>query len=129
MSGAVIVPDLSANQVAIRVLKQFIAINGFTKSVIQCDDHSNFINFQEPIGRKLPLLTQVSPPSCHQNQNTIERFHETLYGQVRSTRIGLADHLGIRSNQVDGSFPPWFIQRAAYQINRYLIRSDGKTSI
>ena len=31
MSGAVIVPDLSANQVAVKTLKKFIAVNGFTK--------------------------------------------------------------------------------------------------
>ena len=42
MSGAVIVPDLSANQVAVKALKHFIAVNGFTKSVLQCDGHSGF---------------------------------------------------------------------------------------
>ena len=34
-SGAVVVPDLSAHQVAIKALKKPIAVNGFTKSVLQ----------------------------------------------------------------------------------------------
>ena len=43
MSGAVIVPDLSVNQVALKALKKFIAVNGFTKSVLQCDGHSGLL--------------------------------------------------------------------------------------
>ena len=31
MSGAVIAPDTSANQVAIKALRKFIAVNGFTR--------------------------------------------------------------------------------------------------
>ena len=58
----------------------------------------------------------------------MERFHETLYGQVRAIRIGLADHFGLRSGQVEGSLLPWIVQHAVYQINRYFVRSDGRTS-
>ena len=47
---------------------------------------------------------------------------------MRSFRIGLADYLGVYSDQVDGSPLPWIVQHAAYQINRCLVRSDGKTS-
>ena len=35
MCGAVIVPDLSANQVGVKALKQLIMVNGFTHSVLQ----------------------------------------------------------------------------------------------
>ena len=86
MSGAVIVPDLSANQVAIKALKKFIPVNGFTKSVLQCD------------------------------------------GQVRAIRIGLADHLNVDADHLDAAFFPWIMQHATFQINRFLVRSDGKTS-
>ena len=61
MSGAVIVPDLSANQVAIKALKKFIAVNGFTKSVLQCDGHSGLLALQEQVGQEMSLATQISP--------------------------------------------------------------------
>ena len=60
-SGAVIVPDLSENQVAIKALKKFIAVNGFTTSVPQCDGHSGLLAFQEQVSRDMSLPTQVSP--------------------------------------------------------------------
>ena len=46
----------------------------------------------------------------------------------RAIRVGLADQLGLHSDQVEGSLLPWIVQHAVYQINRYLVRSDGRTS-
>ena len=129
ISGAVIVPHLSVNQVAVKALKQFIAVNGFTKSVLPCDGRSGLLNLQEQAARDLSLSTQVSPPYPHQSQGAVERSHNnTLHGQVRAIRIGPADHLGVHSDQVEGSFVPWIIQLVVYQMNKYLVRSDGQTS-
>ena len=78
MSGAIMVPDLSANQVEIEALKKLIAVNGFTKSVFK-----HFKN-QLVMTRHYPLK---SVPYSHQSQDTVARFHKTLYGQVRAIRI------------------------------------------
>ena len=90
ISGAVIVPDLSVNKVAIKALKKFIAINGFAKSVLQSDGYSGLLQLQEQVGCEMSLPTQVSPPYSHQSQGTAKSFHKALYGQVRAIRIGLA---------------------------------------
>ena len=74
MSGAVIVPDLSENQVAVKTLKKFIAVNGFTKSVVQCDGHSGLLALQEQVGQEMSLPTQISPPYSHQSQGTLNGF-------------------------------------------------------
>ena len=129
MPGAIIVPDLSANQVAIKALKNFIEVNGFTKSLLQCDGHSGLLALQEQVGHEMSLPTQVSPPYSHQSQGTVERFHTTLYVQVRAIRFGLADQVCVNADQIDAAFMPWIIQHAAFQINRYLVRSDAKTSL
>ena len=76
----------------------------------------------------MSLPTQISPPYSRQSQGTVERFHKTLYGQVRAIRIGLADHINIDADHLDATFTPWITQHATSQINRYLVRSDGKTS-
>ena len=55
MSGAMIVPDLSASQLALKVLKQLTAVNGFAKSVIQCDGHSSLLRLQEQVGQEATL--------------------------------------------------------------------------
>ena len=114
MSGAVIVPDLSANQVAIKAVNKFIAINGFTKAVLQCDGHSELLALQQ-VGCDMSLPTQVSPPYNHQSQGTVEKFHETLHGQARAIKIGLADHLGLRSDHIEGSLLPWIVQHAIFR--------------
>ena len=121
MSGAVVVPDLSANPAAIKALKQFTAVNGFTKSVTQCDGHIGLLRLQAQVGSEMSLPTQVSPPYSHQSQGTVERFRKALYGQVRAIRVGLADHLRIRSDQEEGSLFPWIVQRAACQKSEFLL--------
>ena len=93
MRGAVIVPDLSANQVGVKALKRFIMVSGFTHSVLQCDGRSGLTKLQDQVGKDLSLPTQISPPYSHQSQGTVERFHKTLYGQVRAIKLGLAAHL------------------------------------
>ena len=55
MSGAVIVPDLSANQVAVQTLKKLIAVNGFAKSVLQCGGHSGLLALLEQVGQEMSL--------------------------------------------------------------------------
>ena len=79
MSGAVIIPDLTVNQIAVEALKKFIAINGFTQSVLQRDGRSGLLAFQEQVGREMSLPTQVSPPYSHQSQVTVERLHNTFF--------------------------------------------------
>ena len=78
MCGAVIVPDLSANQVAVKARKQFIMVNGLTHSVVQCDGHSGLMKLQDQVGKDLSLPTQISLPYSHQNQGTVERFPQEL---------------------------------------------------
>ena len=90
MSRAVIFPDHSANQVAIKTLNQFIAVNGFTKLIFQCDGRLGLLNLQEQIAEDLSLPTQVSLRYSHQNQDTVESFHKTFYAtMVRSEPSGL----------------------------------------
>ena len=74
------------------------------------------------------LPTQISLPYSHQSQGTVEKFHKTLYGQVRVIKLGLAAHLGIHPDSTAALFMPWIVAHAVFTINRYLIRQYGKTS-
>ena len=128
MCGAVIVPDLSANQVGVKVLKQFIMVNGFTHSVFQCDGHSGLMKFQDQVGTNPSLPTQINLPYPHHSQGTVERVHKTLYGQVRAIKLGFTAHLEIHPDSTAARLMPWIIAHAVFTINRYLIFLDGKTS-
>ena len=84
------VADSHAVSFVVLIMSESFAVNGFTKSVLQCDGHSGLLNLQEQVVRDLSLPTQVSPPCSRQSQGTVERFRKTLHGQARATRIGLA---------------------------------------
>ena len=128
MCGAVIVPDLSANQVGVKALKQFTVVNGLTDRVLQCDGHSGLMKFQDQVGKDLSLPTQISPPYSHQSQGTVERFHKTLYGQARASKLGLVVRLGVHPDSTAARLMPRIVAHAVFNINRHLIRQDGKAS-
>ena len=86
------------------------------------------MKLQDQVGKYLSLPTQISPPCSHQGQGTVERFHKTLYGQVRAIKLGLAAHLGIHPDSTADQLVPWIVQHAVFTINRHLICQDGKTS-
>ena len=88
MCGAVIRPFI-ANQVGVKALKQFIMVNGFTHSVLQCDGHSGLMKLQDQVGKDLSLPTQISPPNSHQSQGTVERFHNLRLFVVKSGQSNL----------------------------------------
>ena len=96
MSGAVRAPDVSANFIDVKALKQLIVVVGFAKSVTQCDGHSGLLKE----GRGMSLPTQVSP-LFHIKVKEQWRGFASLYGESRTIRVGLADHLGFRADQVN----------------------------
>ena len=58
----------------------------------------------------------------------MERWHHSLFAQVRSIRFQWADHLGIEPHQLPAQATPWIVQHASFICNRFLIKSSGFTS-
>ena len=74
----------------------------------------------------MSLPTQVSPPYSHQSQGAVERFHKTLWSsQSHQDRACRSARTSLRScRRVTSTLD----SHAVFQINRYLVRSDGRTS-
>ena len=64
-----------------KALKKLTAVNGFIKSVLQCDGITTYAS---------------QPPHSHQSQGTVERFQKTLYGQVRAIRMIISEFVKIK---------------------------------
>ena len=72
MSRPVIVPDLSAKQVAIKALKQFIAVSGFTKSFLNVMITEVFSIFKNKLLDLFRFPLRSAFPCSHQSQGTVE---------------------------------------------------------
>ena len=62
-----------------------------------------------------------------QSQGSVERFHRTLMGQVRTRKTRLQNN---HRTHLTSQRPimPWLVRHAAYLLTRYAVRSDGNTS-
>ena len=62
-----------------------------------------------------------------QSQGSVERFHRTLMGQVRTLKTQLQNnyHVHLTSQH---PIMPWLVRHAAYLLTRYATHSDGNRS-
>eukprot|EP00971_Amphidinium_carterae_P196863 3907551-Amphidinium_carterae.1 len=65
--------------------------NGLGHSTIQVDNEPAIIQLAEVAGRELGLPWRHSTTHTHQGQGSVERFHQTLFAQVRSIKFDLVD--------------------------------------
>eukprot|EP00971_Amphidinium_carterae_P143627 2845718-Amphidinium_carterae.3 len=103
--------------------------NGFGQSIIQVDNEPAMKQLAEEAPRELSIPWRQSLPHTHQAQGSVERFHQTLFSQVRAIRFDLVDryNLGTLDNAPE-SLLPWILQHACSTINRCLVHTDGMTN-
>eukprot|EP00971_Amphidinium_carterae_P350569 6491626-Amphidinium_carterae.1 len=106
--------------------------NGFGQSIIQVDTEPAIKQFAEEAARELTIpWRQLSYllSHTHEGQGSVERFHQTLFSQVRAIRFDMVDRCNLGGpDNVPESLLPWSLQHACFTINRYLVHADGMTN-
>ena len=127
---ALAVPDKAIQQdYMINSLRSFILECGRTNGIIQCDNEPTLNTVATGAAAKIGHITVRQTPTYSSNsQGSVERFHRTLFGQVKSLREQVK--ASYNNHMIGNNHPlmPWMIRHAAWLINRYLIHSDGLTS-
>ena len=79
-------------------------------------------------GRQTGNMTvRFAPAYSSQSSGSIERFHRTLAGHIRTLREQVQQTYNTRLPTTH-PIMAWAVRRSAYLINRFLIRADGYTS-
>ena len=73
------------------------------------------------------IAVRQSPAYTSQAQGSVECFHRTLMGQIRTLKLQLENNYGIHLKSTH-PIMPWLVKHAAYLPNRYSVHSDGNTS-
>ena len=98
-------------------------------TTLQSDQEEYLVGLLKAVANKMGNNFQVrqSPAYSSQSQGSIERYHRTLLGQVRTLTQQVADNYSIT---ISNTHPilPWIIRHAAYLLNRYAVHNDGRTS-
>ena len=127
---ALAVPDKAIqHDYMINSLRSFILECGRTNGIIQCDNEPTLKTIATGAAAKIGNITVRQTPTYSSNsQGSVERFHRTLFGQVKSLREQVK--ASYNNHMIGNNHPlmPWMIRHAAWLINRYLIHSDGLTS-
>ena len=106
LSMAIVIPSKKASRYAVTELKRFIYETGRTQAILQCDDESSIKALLKTVISEIGgLAMRVAPTGSSQSQGSIERFHQTLFGQFRTLRVSLLERLQLRSEACQSHIP------------------------
>ena len=99
-------------------------------TVLQSDQEEYLMSLLKTTARTIGsnITVRQSPAYSSQSQGSIERFHRTLFNQVRTLTAQLKSNYKLNNISINHPIMPWVIRHAAYLLDRYAIHNDGKTS-
>jgi len=91
-----------------------------SNTVVQSDQEEHLISLRKSTAVKLGnnITVRQSPAYSSQSQGSVERFHRTIMGHVRTLKAQLeANH----DTSITSQHPvlPWLVRHAVYLPNRY----------
>ena len=97
-----------------------------SNTVVQSDQEEHLISLLKATATKLGnnITVRQSPAYSSQSQGSVERFHRTLMGQVRTLKARLEANYNI-SLTSQHPIIPWLVRHAVYLLNRYATHADG----
>ena len=98
-------------------------------TILQSDQEDHLIALLQTVASKMGgnITVRQSPTYTSQAQGSVERFHRTLMGQIRTLRAQLQQNYD-RTITSKHPIVPWLVRHTAYLLNRYATHADGNTS-
>ena len=128
LATASVVTSKGANLHAVTELKRFILETGRSFAFLQSDQEPAIKAVLQAVIKQLPGLTlRGAPAHSSATQGSVERYHQTLFSQIRTIKIQIETEYKIQM-KLDSVLLPWMVRHSAWLLNRFLIHSDGLTS-
>lgn len=109
-------------------LQAFLLECGRTEGILQSDREEYLIALLRSTAKACGnMAVRFSPAYSSQSNGSVERYHRTLVGQVRTPKEQIQQNYNTQI-PTDHPLMAWAVRHAAYLINRFLIRADGYTS-
>jgi len=127
--GAWVVPEKGDNWYAIKVLAGYIEETGHRRVILKSDQKRAIIKLKNAVKREsgVEIACEESPVGEPKSLGSINVQIQILQVQVRTLR----DATEVRyKKRMEGDSPmiPWMVLHATGIINRFRVRSDGKTA-
>eukprot|EP00971_Amphidinium_carterae_P170817 3385306-Amphidinium_carterae.2 len=90
------------------------------QSIVQVDNEPAIKQLAEVSARELTIQWRQSSSNTHQGQESVQRFHQTLFTQVRAIRFDIVDRYKLQSpDNVPQALLFWVLQHACFTINSF----------
>ena len=112
-----------------RALVNHIERLGFVRADMKRDQEPSTLDVAKAVVSRCSstsLMIVSTPKGSKGSLGKAERANGTVQGQIRALRAGVNEYYGI-DLKADHILVPWMVRRAAWILNRFLIRASGKT--
>ena len=124
---SVVVPTTGQSTYSQAELRRFILETGRTFGVLQCDPEPALKALAETATSEVGGLTlRTSPTGRKQAQGSVGNLQANLYAQSRALYLDLDARYKVELS-VHDPLCTWLIKPAQWLLNRYLVKSDGRT--
>ena len=98
-------------------------------TILQSGQEDHLIALLQTAAAKMGrnITVRQSPTYTSQAQVSVERFHRTLMGQVRTLKAQLQQNYD-RTITSKHPIVPWLVRHTACLLNKYAVHADGNTS-
>jgi hypothetical protein len=124
---AVQLPSKKVSEYASAEIRAFLMDAGrTTECIIQSDQEAAITALLRRVSGDLHNVKfRQSPAYSSESQGVVQRFHQTIQGQIRTYCQHLKEKVNIDTNS-DSPLLPWIVRRSAWTVSRYLAHSSGK---
>jgi len=114
---------------SVGLVKNFLLEIGRSEAIIQCDNEPAIKLLLQRVVADMGLLKlQYAAPYSSASMGSVERFHASLQGQVRTLLSDLEEKTGFKANG-ESPITSWAIRHASWLQTRFMTHAtDKKTS-
>ena len=129
MIFAQVVPQKGVQPFAVKTLAGAVAQLGHQELIMKSDGEPAIIALKEAAKneRSERIVIESSPVKEFKPNGAIEAAVQQVQGQFRTMKDALETSIGARLTP-NSTISPWIVAHAARTINRYQVRTDGKTA-
>eukprot|EP00971_Amphidinium_carterae_P228003 4522488-Amphidinium_carterae.2 len=103
---AAVVYRKGATKDAVKAVTRYIVENGLRSTILQTDGEPTIVELATEATRQLPYVKmQTSPTHSHQSQGVVERYHQTLFAQLRTVKFDFCQRYNIEPRNINSHSP------------------------
>ena len=127
--STVVMQKGTSDKYAVQCCVEFLDRMAHPRIVLQTDPEPSIIAVARQVvaKRASPTVHRETPRKSHQSNGAIERYHQSMQGEVRTLKSVIEREASVKLTDVH-PIDPWMIRHASWVLTRFQPKSNNSTA-